>query len=195
MNERFIKQMKFLCEIDRLKEELRQNYICSGNRRENDAEHMWHIAVMSMILEEYAPEDVDIHRVTRMLLIHDLIEIYAGDTYCYDTEGNKGKFQREMDSAKRLFALLPEDQEKEYMDLWLEFEHCQTKESIFANTMDRIQPSMLNLASDGKSWLEHGIARSQVLERNKIVLENDGPFGEFLRSVCDKAVEEGYLKP
>ena len=165
--ERLRKQFAFCKEIDKEKFIKRQTYLTDGAQKENDAEHAWHMAVMTLLLSEYANEEIDVLRTISMLLIHDLVEIDAGDTYAYDEEGKKTQKQRELQAAERIFSILPEDQGKYFRSLWDEFKAQQTKEAKFARTMDNIQPMMLNAASKGKSWQERGIRLSQILGRNK----------------------------
>ena len=165
--ERIEKQFEFLKEIDKEKNIFRQTYLADGMRKENDAEHEWHMALFVMVLSEYANEDIDVLKTMKIVLIHDLIEIYAGDTYAYDSKGNESKRGRELAAADRLFNILPKDQAEEFRALWDEFEENITPEARFANTMDKIQPLMLNNASEGRSWEEHGVHASQVYGRNE----------------------------
>ena len=153
--------------IDREKFIGRQTYLTDGVRKENDAEHAWHLAIMTLLLSGYANEEIDVLRTVAMLLMHDLVEIYAGDTYAYDAQGAESQEEREMEAAKKIYGILPEKQGKYLMDLWLEFEARKTPEARFARTMDNLQPLMLNDATDGKSWVEHGIRFGQVLRRNE----------------------------
>ena len=164
---RIDKQFEFFREIDKEKFIERQTYLTGAKRRENDAEHAWHMAVMTFLLSEYANEEIDVLRTIKMLLIHDIVEIDAGDTFAYDKEGQKSQREREEKAAKRIFGLLPSDQGEKLMDLWEEFETGETKEARFAHTMDNIQPMMLNAANDGKSWQEWGVKLGQILNRNK----------------------------
>lgn len=165
--ERIEKQFEFLKEIDKEKNIFRQTYLADGMRKENDAEHAWHMALFVMVLSEYANEDIDVLKTMKIVLIHDLIEIYAGDIYAYDSKGNESKRGRELAAADRLFNILPKDQAEEFRVLWDEFEENITPEARFANTMDKIQPLMLNNASEGRSWEEHGVHASQVYGRNE----------------------------
>lgn len=165
--ERIEKQFEFLKEIDKEKNIFRQTYLADGKRKENDAEHAWHMALFVMVLSEYANDDIDVLKTMKIVLIHDLIEIYAGDTYAYDSKGNESKRERELAAADRLFNILPSDQAEEFRALWDEFEENITPEARFANTMDKIQPLMLNNASEGRSWEEHGVHASQVYGRNE----------------------------
>ncbi len=164
--ERLRRQFDFLREIDREKEIGRQTYLASGSRKEGDAEHAWHLAIMTLLLGEYANEPIDVLKTVAMVLIHDLVEIDAGDTYAYDEAGLATQQARETAAAERIFGLLPADQGAKLRALWDEFEARETPEAKFARTMDCVQPLMLNDASGGRSWTEHGVALSQVLRRN-----------------------------
>ena len=167
MDERIEKQFAFIKEIDKEKFIERQTLLNGGKRKENDAEHAWHMALMTILLSEYSNEEIDVLKTVTMLLLHDIVEIDAGDTYCYDEEGKKTQHERERMAADRIFGLLPEDQCEKLKNLWLEFEKGETAEAKFAHTMDNIQPLMLNDATDGKMWVERKIALSQVLGRQK----------------------------
>lgn len=164
--ERLKKQFDFMREIDKEKQINRQTYIADASRKENDAEHAWHAAVMAVLLSEYANEEIDVLKTVTMLLLHDIVEIDAGDTYAYDEEGKKTQRQREVLAAQRIYGMLPKEQGEKLRDLWEEFEEAKTPEARFARAMDHIQPVMLNDATGGKAWAEHGICLSQVLKRN-----------------------------
>ena len=185
--ERLQQQMEFMAEVDKLKKIGRQSYLTDSSRKENDAEHSWHLAMMAVFLSEYAKEDVDVLHVISMVLIHDLVEIDAGDTYAYDTEGNKSKRAREEKAADRIFNILPDDQAQKVRDLWEEFEANETPEANFANALDRVQPIMLNHKSDGRAWAEHGVALSQILSRNVNVEKGAPKLWEYAM--------ENYIKP
>ena len=178
-NERLEKQFDFFREIDKEKFIGRQTYLTDGERKENDAEHAWHMAIMTVLLAEYANEKIDVLKTVMMLLIHDLVEIDAGDTYAYDEEGKKTQREREEKAAKRIFGLLPEEQGGKLMALWEEFEAYETPEANFAHTMDNIQPVMLNDATDGRAWLEHGVHLSQILGRNKKTAEGSRELWQY----------------
>ena len=178
-NKRLEKQFDFFREIDKEKFIGRQTYLTDGERKENDAEHAWHMAIMTVLLAEYANEKIDVLKTVMMLLIHDLVEIDAGDTYAYDEEGKKTQREREEKAAKRIFGLLPEEQGGKLMALWEEFEAYETPEANFAHTMDNIQPVMLNDATDGKAWLEHGVHLSQILGRNKKTAEGSRELWQY----------------
>ena len=165
--ERLDQLFTFFREIDKEKFIGRQTYLSDAKRKENDAEHAWHMAIMTLLLSEYANEKIDVLRTISMLLIHDLVEIDAGDTYAYDEEGKKTQAERERKAADRIYGLLPKEQGKKLYDLWLEFEARQTPEAKFARVMDNIQPMMLNAATEGKAWEEHEVKLSQILGRNE----------------------------
>lgn len=184
---RMDKQYDFLREIDKEKSIFRQTYLADGSRKENDAEHSWHLAMMAMLMCEYANEPVDILHVMEMVLIHDLIEIDAGDTYAYDTAGNKTKRERELKAADRLFNILPKDQADRLRGLWDEFEENITPEARFANSLDKMQPLMLNDASGGKSWTEHDVHNSQVYKRNERTHEGSEAMWKYS--------DEHFIKP
>ena len=165
-NNRLKQQFDFIREIDKEKFIGRQTYLSDGARKENDAEHAWHMALMTILLSEYANEEIDVLKTVTMLLIHDLVEIDAGDTYAYDEAGNKTKEQREKKAADRIYSLLPADQQEKLRKLWDEFEEWESAEARFAHAMDCVQPLMLNSATEGKSWEEHGVCLEQVVARN-----------------------------
>ena len=165
--ERFKKQLNFIREIDKEKMIKRQSYITDCETRENDADHAWHMAVMTILLSEYSNEDIDVLKTMSMLLIHDLVEVYAGDTYAYDEEGKKSQAEREAKAADKIYSLLPEDQGEYLKSLWLEFEEQKTPEAKFARTMDCFQPLILNDATNGRAWKEHNVQRSWVMKRNQ----------------------------
>lgn len=167
MKERLKKQIKFIKEIDKEKMIKRQTLLTNGMQKEDDAQHAWHMAIMTLLLSEYANEKIDILKTISMLLIHDIVEIDAGDTYAYDQEGIKTQRERETKAADRIFGLLPEDQTEKFRMLWEEFENNETPEAHFAHTMDNFQPVMLNDATNGKMWEENKVRLSQILKRNE----------------------------
>lgn len=194
MNKRLEQQMKFILEVDKLKCIGRQTYLSDGKRKENDAEHSWHLALMAALLSEHANEEVDVLRVMTMVLIHDVVEIDAGDTYAYDEVGKSTQRERELRAAERIFGLLPEDQARKMMDLWEEFEARKTIESRFAHALDNMQPVTLNDASGGKSWLEHEVKKSQVMERQSRNVEASLAISEFVQQIIKKNVESGKIR-
>ena len=189
----FEKQISFIMELDKIKKIGRQTYLSDASRKENDAEQSWHLALMAFVLADYANEKIDVLKTIKMVLLHDVIEIDAGDTYAYDTEGNKTKRERELKAADRIFGLLPEEQEREYRGLWDEFEEMETAEAKFANTLDKVQPLFLNDASGGKSWEEHGVRKNQVLARNERTHEGSEELWAYAKSLIEKNVKAGKL--
>ncbi len=182
MNERFNKKLQFLVLIDRMKTVYRQNLLIDKSRRETDAEHSWHIAVMAMLFSDLAPEGVDTDRVVRMCLVHDLIEIFAGDTFCYDQKAGEDKAERERLSADRLFSILPEKDGKEIRTLWEEFEAQSTPDAVFAACLDRFQPLVGNFLTDGHTWKKGKVKREQVEERDSVI---ENGFPAAWKTVCD----------
>lgn len=165
--ERIEKQMEFILEIDKEKQIKRKTLQSNRKDFEDDAQHAWHMAIMTLLLNEYANEEIDVLKTISMLLIHDLVEIDAGDTYAYDSQGLKTQSKREKLAANRIFNLLPEDQAKKMFDLWNEFEERKTAEAKFARVLDNFQPVMLNAATDGRMWVENGVHLEQILKRNE----------------------------
>ena len=194
MDERLKKQMDFLLEVDKLKFIYRQTYLSNGERKENDAEHSWHLALMAVLMQEYSNENIDITKVITMVLIHDLVEIDAGDTYAYDAAGNQSKREREVRAADRIFNILPEDQAEKFRALWEEFEAYQTPEAKFAHVCDNMQPFMLNHATGGRSWQEHGVKKSQVLNRNRYLEDGSKTMKQYFDEIIEEHVKEGNLK-
>jgi putative hydrolase of HD superfamily len=192
---RLEKQVEFILEIDRLKTVIRRTALTDQSRRENSAEHSWHLAVMALLLHEYANDDVDVEKVLKMLLVHDLVEIDAGDTFCYDVEANVGRAGREREAAARLFGLLPNEQGSHFRALWEEFEARESPEARFAAALDRMQPLLSNLATEGYSWQKYDVAHPEVLERTRSIEEGSRELWEYMRSRLDQAVEEGILAP
>ena len=190
---RLEKQIAFLTEVDKEKNIFRQTYLADGKRKENDAEHSWHLALAAVLLKEHMKEDADLGRVMTMVLIHDLVEIDAGDTYAYDTEGAATKREREVKAADRIFGILPEDQGTYFRELWEEFEAYETPEAKFAHLLDNFQPLLLNDASGGKSWKEHGVHRAQPMKRNERIPETSETVWEKMLEIFDKHVECGNL--
>lgn len=197
--DRLERQIAFLLEIDKLKDVVRRNYLVHGERRENTAEHSWHLAMAALVLAEHAEEPagrkLDLARVLQMLLVHDLVEIDAGDTYCYDPVAALDKDERERSAADRLFALLPEVQGHELRSLWEEFERRDTPEARFAHAVDRLMPVLHNYHSAGRAWREHGVHAGQVLARNQPIEEGSAALWARVRSAIEDAVERGLLAP
>lgn len=194
LEERLKQQIDFIVEVDKIKNIGRQTYISDGQRKENDAEHSWHLALMAVLLKEYAASEVDLLKVMTMVLVHDIVEIDAGDTYAYDVEGNKTKAQREKKAAERIFGLLPEEQGVYLKELWEEFEAYETPEAKFAHSLDNYQPLLLNDVTNGRSWREHEVCRSQVMKRNSRTGEGSQRIMEEVTAIVNHHVEKGNLK-
>lgn len=191
--ERLRQQIEFIVEIDKVKNIFRQTYLADGARKENDAEHSWHIALMAVLLKEYVGEEVDVAKVMTMVLLHDLVEIDAGDTYAYDSEGAKSKREREVKAADRIFGLLPADQGTYFRDLWEEFEAYETPDAKYAHLLDNFQPLLLNDASGGKSWKEHGVHKNQIYKRNEKVLETSETVWNVIQEIVEDHVKRGNV--
>lgn len=193
--ERLAQQMRFIIEVDKLKEVFRQSLCTQSRRRENDAEHSWHLCLMVIVLAEHSNHPVDVLRILKMLLLHDIVEIDAGDTYAYDQAGQSGQHDREALAADRLFGLLPPDQATEFRALWDEFEARQTPEARFAAAVDRCQPMLLNCLTEGTAWRKHGVTRPKVLARNGHAAEGSAALWQHMLARLDQAVASGHLPP
>ena len=191
--QRLQQQLAFIIEIDKLKRVIRRNYLVDSSRRENDGEHSWHIAIAALTLAEHSDEPVDINRVIKMLLVHDIVEIDAGDTFAYDVAGHEDKDAREQRAADRLFGLLPDDQQREFRALWDEFEALQTPEARFARAVDMLMPMLHNYHSEGKGWRENGVVSQQVLNRQKQIGKASSALWEAGQKLVAEAVATGTL--
>ena len=194
MDERLKKQLDFILEIDKEKNILRQTHLSGHGRRENDSEHAWHMAIMAYLLRDYSNEPVDIAKVMLMCLIHDIVEIDAGDTYAYDAEGLKTQKAREDAAKERIFSLLPEDQKEELIALFDEFEEFSTPESKFAHAMDNLQPLLLNNSNGGGDWREHGVSAEQVYGRQKKTALGSEKLYDVTDQIIQEHIEKGNLK-
>ena len=195
MDERLKKQLDFALEVDKEKNIFRQTHLSGHGRNENDAEHAWHMALMAYLLREYSNESVDISKVMLMCLIHDVVEIDAGDTYAYDAAGLKTQKERENKAKERIFSILPEDQKKELVALFDEFEAYETPESRFAHAMDNLQPLLLNSSNDGGDWREHGVTKDQVYGRqSKTRLGSESLFQEVVDKIIKEHIKKGNIK-
>jgi putative hydrolase of HD superfamily len=192
--ERMDKQLAFLMEIDKVKNIFRQTWLADGKRKENDAEHSWHLAVAAFLLKEYAPQGVDLLKVILMVLIHDLVEIDAGDTYAYDAKGAETKRAREEKAADRIFGILPEDQGRYFRELWEEFESYESGEAKYAHLLDNFQPLLLNHESGGLSWREHDVKKSQIYKRNERIEETSTQVWERMKEIIDEHIRLGDVK-
>ena len=194
MDKRLKKQMDFALEIDKEKNIFRQTHLSGRGRNENDAEHAWHMAIMAYLLKEYSNENIDISKVMLMCLIHDIVEIDAGDTYAYDSEGLATQKEREDAAKERIFSILPEDQKNELISLFDEFENNDTAEAKFAHAMDNLQPLMLNNSNDGNDWIEHGVTKEQVYGRQSKTKAGSEKLYELTDEIIRKHIAEGHIK-
>jgi putative hydrolase of HD superfamily len=191
--ERLARQLDFVIEIDRLKTVLRRTDISDGSRLENSAEHSWHISVMALLLAEYAGPDLDVRRVLEMLLVHDIVEVDAGDTFCYDAAANHDREEREQRAAERLFGLLPPDQAERLRTRWDEFEARATPEARFAAALDRLEPVLLNYVTSGGSWRRHAVDETQVRIRNRPIGDGAAELWDFASRLIADAADRGWL--
>ena len=192
--ERFLKQIAFALEADKEKNILRQTHLSGHGRRENDAEHAWHMAMMIYLLKEYANEEIDVAKAMMMALIHDVVEIDAGDTYAYDSAGLESQKEREEKAADRIFGLLPDDQKEELRGLFEEFEAYETPEAKFARAMDNFQPLLLNNSNGGADWREHNVCRSQTMTRHGKTKIGSKVIGEYSEYMIDENVKKGNIR-
>lgn len=194
MDDRMRKQIEFALLMDKQKNIFRQNHLADNSRRENDAEHAWHMAVMAYLFREYANEDIDISKVILMCLIHDVVEIEAGDTYAYDEEAKKSQREREEIAKKHIFGMLPSDQGRELEDLFDEFEAQETAEARFAKAMDNLQPVLLHEANGGGDWKEHGVTKAQIMRRQEKTIRGSEELFEVIKDIIDKHIAEGNIE-
>ncbi|HAS6347595.1 TPA: HD domain-containing protein [Vibrio vulnificus] len=193
--ERLNKQLALLMELDKLKSVLRRTRVKSADKRlENSAEHSWHVALMALLMEEHANEPVNIGRVVKMLLLHDVVEIDAGDTFVYDAVASEQQAEKELAAALRLFGMLPADQGEELLQLWLEFEAAQTADAKFGKALDRIIPMLLNYHNQGQSWQEHGVTRQQALTVNQKIDLGSHVLWDKAQEIIEQATQNGWLK-
>lgn len=192
--ERLRQQMDFIAEADKLKHVFRQSYLSDQSRRENDAEHSWHLCLMVLLLAEHSNfKNLDTLKVLKMVIIHDIVEIDAGDTYIYDEESKKSQAQREAKAANRLFGLLPDDQRQAFHDLWIEFETEASNEAQFAKAIDRLHPMMLNHLAEGKTWNEHDVTAEQVRKVNRQIEDGSVSLWTYTDDLIRDAVAKGWL--
>jgi len=194
VSERLLQQLNFLTEIDELKQIMRQTVLLKDFRQENDAEHSWHLAMMVILLSGYSNDnEIDVLRTVKMVLIHDIVEIDAGDTFCYDVHDCEQKVAKEKEAANRIFGMLPKEQADKFRLLWEEFERRETPEARFAAAVDRLQPLLLNYNTRGRAWRKHGVKRSQVIERNMHIEKGSVELWDFAKQLIDESVRKGYL--
>jgi putative hydrolase of HD superfamily len=195
LDPRLGQQLAFIMELDRLKGILRQTRVLEGARQENSAEHSWHLALCAVVLAEHAPGEIDLPRVLKMVLVHDVVEIDAGDAFCYDADANVGKEERERRAAERIFGLLPVKQGSELRELWEEFEAGASADARFAVALDRLQPLLLNFAGEGGSWRRHRVTHDQVMVRMAPIRHGAPELWPAVVRLLDEAVARGYLAP
>ena len=192
--QRLQQQIEFMLEIDKLKHIFRRTILTDRSREENSAEHSWHIAMAAFLFSEYAQDqEMDLYRVIKMLLVHDLVEIDAGDTYCYDHQSRQDQARREQEAAERIFKILPSDQSQSFRALWVEFENKDTPESKYANALDRFQPFLQNYVTRGQIWRKNNITRRQVMDRMKPVFDGAPVLWNLVKLLIDDAVQKKYL--
>jgi putative hydrolase of HD superfamily len=195
-NERLERQIRFILEVDKLKEVFRQTVCTQSRRAENDAEHSWHLCLAVIVLAEHAnAPGLDVLRVLKMLIIHDLVEIDAGDTFAYDTARRAGQHAREAVAADRIFGMLPADQRDEFRGLWDEFEDVRTPEAKFAAAIDRFQPCLLNCSTEGAAWKRHGVTKDRVIARNAPIAEGSAALWEATSRLIDNVENAGHIRP
>ena len=193
---RLARQVQFIVEVDKLKDIYRQTVLIHSGRAENDAEHSWHLCLLVIVLAEHANlPNLDLLRVLKMLIIHDLVEIDAGDTFAYDAQRMADQYARETQAAERIFGLLPDDQTREFRALWEEFEAKETAEARFASAVDRFQPVLLNLLTQGSAWRRHGVTHDRVVARNRHIAEGSSALWDYAEAMLREAVQDGRLPP
>ena len=192
--DQLLKQINFIKEIDKIKYIQRKTKLFHSDRPENDAEHSWHLAMMTIVLAEHSDVPVDVLKVLKMVLIHDIVEIDAGDTFIYDTQKSHSNTENELIAAKRIFGLLPDEQAEELIEIWQEFEAGETPEARFAKAMDRIEPLLQNTSNNGGTWREFDVDYSKVFEKKKVIAQGSTTLWEFAENLLNESVEKGILK-
>ena len=188
-----LNQIEFIREIDKLKYIFRKTKLINSDRPENDAEHSWHLAMMAIVLAGHANEPIDLEKVMKMVLIHDIVEIDSGDVFVYDTTKSHDNFDEELKAARRIFGILPEEQAKEFINLWIEFEEMKTPESKFARALDRLEPLLQNASNNGGTWREFDVKFDKVIEKKKAIKDGSEELWKFAKQLIDKSVEKGIL--
>ena len=189
-----LNQIEFIKEIDKLKYIFRKTKLINSDRPENDAEHSWHLAVMAIVLAEHSNEPVDLAKVMKMVLIHDIVEIDSGDVFAYDTVKSHDNFDEELKAAKRIFGILPNEQAEEFINIWIEFEEMKTPESKFARALDRLEPLLQNASNNGGTWREFDVKFDKVIEKKKAIKDGSVELWKFAKQLIDESVEKGILK-
>ena len=188
-----LNQIEFIREIDKLKYIFRKTKLINSDRPENDAEHSWHLAMMAIVLAGHANEPIDLEKVMKMVLIHDIVEIDSGDVFVYDTAKNHDNFDEELKAARRIFGILPEEQAEEFINLWIEFEEMKTPESKFARALDRLEPLLQNASNNGGTWREFDVKYDKVIEKKKAIKDGSEELWKFAKQLIDESVEKGIL--
>lgn len=193
LDEKLLKDMQFITELDKMKTVLRQTSIIGNERREDDAQHSWHISVMAMLLSEYSNEKINVNKVIKMLLIHDLVELHAGDTFCYDVEANIGKREREEEAIEAIAKSLSGSKGQEIKELWIEFEDMETEDAIFAASMDRLQPMLNNYNNNGGTWKKFNVSKEEIYKRIEPLKHSSDKLWKFAESMIEDAHEKGLI--
>ena len=188
-----LNQIEFIREIDKLKYIFRKTKLINSDRPENDAEHSWHLAMMAIVLAGHANEPIDLEKVMKMVLIHDIVEIDSGDVFAYDTVKSHDNFDEELKAAKRIFGILPNEQAEEFINIWIEFEEMKTSESKFARALDRLEPLLQNASNNGGTWREFDVKYDKVIEKKKVIKDGSEKIWEFAKQLIDESVEKGIL--
>lgn len=188
-----LNQIEFIREIDKLKYIFRKTKLINSDRPENDAEHSWHLAMMAIVLAGHANEPIDLEKVMKMVLIHDIVEIDSGDVFAYDTTKSHDNFDEELKAARRIFGILPEEQAEEFINLWIEFEEMKTPESKFARALDRLEPLLQNASNNGGTWREFDVKYDKVIEKKKAIKDGSEELWKFAENLIDESVEKGIL--
>ena len=188
-----LNQIEFIREIDKLKYIFRKTKLINSDRPENDAEHSWHLAMMAIVLAGHANEPIDLEKVMKMVLIHDIVEIDSGDVFVYDTTKSHDNFDEELKAARRIFGILPEEQAEEFINLWIEFEEMKTPESKFARSLDRLEPLLQNASNNGGTWREFDVKYDQVMEKKQVIKDGSEELWKFAKQLIDESVEKGIL--
>jgi len=192
--ENLVKQIEFIKEIDKIKYIQRRTKLFNSNRNENDAEHSWHLAMMALVLSDYSDTKIDLLKVIKMVLIHDIVEIDAGDTFLYDKNKNHENTEEEMKSAKRIFGILPEEQSNELIELWIEFENGSSNEAKFAKSMDRLEPLLQNTSNNGGTWKEFGVKHETVYKKQKVIKNGSTKLWNYAKTLIEDSVKKGILE-
>jgi len=192
--ENLLKQIDFIKEIDKIKYIQRRTKLFNSNRRENDAEHSWHLAMMAIVLSEYSDGEIDLLKVIKMVLIHDIVEIDAGDTFIYDQNKNHENTEEELKAAQRIFGILPKEQAEEFIKIWVEFEEGISNEAKFAKTMDRLEPLLQNISNDGGTWKEFGVKYQTVYDKKKVIKNGSTELWKFAENLINDSVKKGILE-